>query len=123
MFAPPQQGGVIFGDDWDVTTFAWAADPLGDYSSIYGCNAMPPAGQNDARWCDQTAQTSMEALLGHYDLDQRKADLKVTMQAFIDDAPSIVSFLRVDLFAYNRDLKNYHPNNLTPFDNMMDVDI
>jgi len=123
MFAPPQQGGVIFGDNWDVTTFAWAADPLGDYSGIYGCDAMPPAGQNDARWCNQTAQSAMEALLGHYDLSQRKADLKVSMQEFIDDAPSIVSFLRVDLFAYNKDLKNYHPNNLTPFDNMMDVDI
>jgi hypothetical protein len=36
---------------------------------------------------------------------------------------SIVSFLHEDLFAYNKDLKNDHPNNLTPFDNMMDVDI
>ncbi|MEA2689791.1 MAG: hypothetical protein QOD51_2398 [Candidatus Eremiobacteraeota bacterium] len=65
----------------------------------------------------------MDALVGHYEQSERIADLKVIMREFIKDAPSIVSFLRVDLFAYNSDLKNYHPNNITPFDNMMDVDI
>jgi len=123
MFAPAKQGGVVYGDDWDVVTFAWATDPLGDYSSIYGCGAFPPAGQNDVRWCDHAAQAAMDALFGHYDLAQRTADVKVVMRRFVDDVPSIVSFLRVDLYAYNRDLTNYHPNNLTPFDNMMDVDI
>ncbi|HLJ83604.1 MAG TPA: peptide ABC transporter substrate-binding protein [Candidatus Eremiobacteraceae bacterium] len=123
MFALPQKGGVVFGNDWDVVTFAWAADPLGDYSGIYGCDAFPPAGQNDARWCNKTAQRAMDAVFGHYDLAQRKADLAVMMHAFIQDTPSIVSFLRVDLFAYDKNLKNYHPNNLTPFDNMMNVDI
>ena len=44
------------------------------------------------------------------------------MRAFVDDTPSIVTSLRVDLFAYNRDLKQYHPNTITPFDNMMDVE-
>ena len=123
MFAPRQQGGIVYGDSWDVITFAWAADPLGDYSGIYGCNSFPPAGQNNVRWCNKRAQGAMDALLGHYEQPQRNADLKVLMREFIKDAPSIVSFLRVDLFGYNKDLKNYHPNNITPFDNMMDVDI
>ena len=123
MFAPMQQGGVVYGDGWDVVTFAWAADPLGDYSQIYGCNSFPPTGQNDARWCNRTAQRAMDALFGHDEQSQRNADVKLIMQGFVDDVPSIVSFLRVDMFAYNRDLKNYHPNNLTPFDNMMNVDI
>ena len=65
----------------------------------------------------------MDALLGHFEQSQRNADLEVLMHEFVNDTPSIVSFLRVDLFAYNKDLRNYHPNNLTPFDNMMDVDI
>jgi len=123
FFASVAQGGIVYGDTWDVVTFAWAADPIGDYSGIYGCNAFPPAGQNDLRWCDPVAQRAMDALYGHYEQSQRTADVKAAMQAFVDDAPSIVSFLRVDLFAYNTALKNYHPNNLTPFDNMMDVDI
>src|SRR6202011_2207821 len=123
MFAPVEKGGIVNGDTWDVITFAWAADPFGDYASIYGCDAFPPAGQNDLRWCNRTAQRAMDALVTHYEQAQRNADLKVMMQEFVKDAPSIVSFMRVDLFAYNKDLKNYHPNNVTPFDNMMNVDI
>lgn len=123
MFAPLQQGGVVYGNSWDIVSFAWAADPLGDYSGIYGCRAFPPAGQNDLHWCNKKAQVAMDALFGHYEQAQRTADLKIMMHEFITDVPSIVSFLRVDMFAYNRDLKNYHPNNITPFDNMMDVDI
>lgn len=123
MFAPLQQGGIVYGNTWDVIAFAWAADPLGDYSGIYGCRSFPPAGQNNLRWCNKTAQAAMDALLGHYDQSERDSDLEIVMREFVKDAPSIVSFLRVDMFAYNRDLKNYHPNNLTPFDNMMNVDI
>lgn len=123
MFAPMQQGGVVYGDKWDVIYFTWAADTLGDYSTIYGCHSFPPAGQNNLRWCNKTAQGAMDALLGHYEQSQRNADTKVVMQEFVKDVPSIVSSLRVDMFAYNKDLKNYHPNNVTPFDNMMDVDI
>ncbi|MDP9111372.1 MAG: peptide ABC transporter substrate-binding protein [Candidatus Eremiobacteraeota bacterium] len=123
MFAPVQQGGILYGDNWDVVTFAWAADPVGDYSAIYGCKSFPPAGQNNLHWCNQRAQGAMDALLGHYDQSERSADLKITMREFVKEVPSIVAFMRVDLFAYNKDLKNYRPNNLTPFDNMMDVDI
>jgi peptide/nickel transport system substrate-binding protein len=72
MFAPAKAGGIVYGGSWDIVVFAWAADPLGDYSGNYGCDAFPP-----------------------------------------DE----------DLFAYNKDLKNYDPNTITPFDNMMNVDI
>ncbi|HEY0614634.1 MAG TPA: peptide ABC transporter substrate-binding protein [Candidatus Elarobacter sp.] len=123
MFAPPEKGGVVNGDSWDVITFAWASDPVGDYSGIYGCNAFPPDGQNDVRWCNQAAQRAMDALLVHYDQSERTADLRVLMREFVKDVPSIVSYLHVDLFAYNKDLKNYRPNTVTPFDNMMNVDI
>jgi peptide/nickel transport system substrate-binding protein len=123
FFAPPQKGGVLSGDAWDAITFAWASDPLGDYSANYGCRSFPPAGQNDLRWCNKTAQRAMDALVGDYEQSGRTADLAILMREFVSDVPSIVSYLREDLFAYNRDLKNYRPNNLTPFDNMMNVDI
>jgi len=123
MFASAQTGGVIYGDAWDVVSFVWASDPIGDYSAIYGCKSFPPSAQNNVRWCNPTAEAAMNALLGHYEPAERRADLKVAMQAFVDDVPSIVSFMRVDLFAYNSDLKNYRPNTVTPFDNMLDVDI
>jgi hypothetical protein len=44
-------------------------------------------------------------------------------QELTKDVPTIVTSLREDIFAYNSDLKNFHPSSLTPFDNVMDVDI
>jgi peptide/nickel transport system substrate-binding protein len=123
LFAAASQGGIVYGSDWDVAYFAWAADPMGDYSGNYGCDQFPPQGGNDVRWCNRTAQSAMEAFYGHYNTSQRYADIKVVMEELVKDVPSVVTMMREDLFAYNRDLKNYSPNNVTPFDNMMDVDI
>lgn len=115
--------GVITGNTWDAIVFAWAADPMGDYSGYYGCDVFPPTGSNNVRWCNKTAQAAMDALFGHFEQAQRTADVKAVMQQLIDDTPTIVTSMRVDMFAYNQALKNYHPNALTIFDNMMNVDI
>ena len=124
LFAPASQGGIIFDNTkWDVAYSAFAADPLGDYSSFYACDALPPAGRNAMHWCNESAQRAMDALLNHYQESERSADVKLLMLAFISDVPSIVSAVREDNFAYNPDLKNYDPNAVTLFDNMMDVDI
>ena len=123
IFAPQNQGGVIYGDKWDVVTFAYAASPTGDYSGYYGCSAFPPAGGNNVRWCNKTADAAMTGLLRHYEQSQRTGDLRIAMHEFVKDVPSFVTYLREDMFAYNNDLKNYRPNNLTIFDNMLDVDI
>jgi peptide/nickel transport system substrate-binding protein len=123
MFAPASQGGALYANSWDVIYFAWAADPNGDYSSEYGCKSFPPDGLNVLRWCNVKAQDAMEALFGHEQQDQRTQDVAVLVRALDVDVPTIVTAMREDLFAYNADLRNYRPNSLTPFDNMMSVDI
>ena len=35
----------------------------------------------------------------------------------------MVTAIAEDIYAYNSDLKDFHPNAITPFDNMMNVDI
>jgi ABC-type transport system substrate-binding protein len=115
-----------------VDDAARAATPVtAPYFADVGTTPYDPAKANAlldqagwARgWCNQTAQRAMDAFFGHYQQSQRTADIKIVMQEFVKDVPSVVSALRVDLFAYNKDLKNYTPNNVTPFDNMMNVDI
>jgi peptide/nickel transport system substrate-binding protein len=123
MFAPAQSGGIIYGNKWDIVFFAWLNDAIGDYSQIYSCNGIPPKGQNDLRWCNRRAQAAMDALYGHFDQTQRNKDVLIVQQEFVKDVPSIVTSLREDLIAYNKDLKNFHPNNITPFDSFMNVDI
>lgn len=122
-FASPSEGGVVYGDDWDAVFFAWGADPYGDYSGYYGCGSFPPNGGNNLRWCNEKADTAMRAFYGHYAQAERTADVKVVMERLVADVPTIVMQMREDMFAFNSDLKGYHPNSVTPFDNMLNVDI
>lgn len=123
FFAPEQQGGIVYGDKWDIVLLAWLNDSIGDYSQIYDCKAFPPAGQNVPRWCNQAAEKAMTALYSHFDQAQRNKDVAAFVQQFVQDVPVVVMTQREDIYAYNSDLKNFHPNALTTFDNMMDVDI
>jgi hypothetical protein len=71
----------------------------------------------------KTAQAAMDKLYGDYDQPTRNKDASIVMHELIKDTPTIVTYLREDITEYNSDLKNFNPNQLTPFDNMMNVDI
>lgn len=122
-FASPSEGGVVYGSDWDAVFFAWGADPYGDYSGYYGCGSFPPSGGNNLRWCNRKADAAMRALYGHYTQAERTADVRVVMEQLVSDVPTIVIQMREDMFAFNSDLKGYHPNSVSPFDGMLNVDI
>jgi peptide/nickel transport system substrate-binding protein len=123
LFAPMPDGGIIYGGKWDVVVFNWVADPLGDYSFLYACDQIPPNGQNDIRWCTPQTDAAMRALFGHYDQAQRNADDRIVFAQLAKDLPQITLYGVADIEVYNKDLKNFHPNNVTPFDDFMDVDI
>jgi peptide/nickel transport system substrate-binding protein len=123
FFAPLQEGGIVYDvKKWDVTSFAWLNEAIGDYSPAYGCNP-PPIGQDDPHWCDPKAEAAVKALYGHYSQAERNKDVKIFVDRFYKDVPVIVTDQRYDVYAYNTDLKNFDPNSITPFDNFMNVDI
>lgn len=123
LFAPYADGGIVYGGKWDVIGFAWGDDPIGDFSFVYACDEIPPLGQNDLRWCDPKANAAMHALYTHYDQPKRNADDRILFTELAKQTPMFVLLGREDIYVYNRDLKNFHPNAVTPFDNMMNVDI
>ncbi len=104
-------------------TFAWGLDPIGDFSAEYGCDAFPPAGSNVSLWCNHTADAAMHALYGHFDQASRNKDDAVVQEAIDRDVPFITVNGREDIYVLNKDLKNFHPNAVSQFDNMMNVDI
>ncbi len=123
MFAPLQQGGIVYSNKWDVIVFAWLNDAIGDMSAFLSCHSFPPNGQNDVRWCNARAQAAMDALFTHYQQEQRNGDVLILQRELTKDVPTVVTSLREDIYSYNQDLKNFHPNAIIPFDNMMNVDI
>jgi peptide/nickel transport system substrate-binding protein len=123
MFAAVQDGGIIYGGKFDMTLFAWTVDPLGDLYQLYGCGRIPPNGQNDPRWCDARADAAMSAFNVEYDEKKRGAYSALAMNEIVKEVPIIVIDIRPQIYAYNSDLKNWHPNPVAPFDDMMNVDI
>lgn len=123
MFAPYQDNGIVYRGNWDVVFFSWSNDPIGDYSFIYGCDQIPPNGQNDIRWCNKTADAAMRDLYTHYEQPPRNKDVWVVMEQLEKDVPTIVTTGREDVWIVNKDLKNFHPGAVSVFDQMMDVDI
>jgi peptide/nickel transport system substrate-binding protein len=123
LFAPPQQGGIIYSGKFDVVVFAWFLSPSGDVSNLYGCTQFPPNGQNDMRWCDPKADAAMSAYKLTYDVaEQKKAD-QIVQHEIADQVPTYVLVVYEDLFAYNSDLTNFRPNAVSAFDDFMNVDI
>jgi peptide/nickel transport system substrate-binding protein len=121
FFAPVD--GIVYTTKYDITGYAWLNDAIGDYSQPYGCDAVPPNGQNNTRWVNKTACAAMTNLYSHYDQASRNKDVAVVVKALADDAPAPVTYQRVDIYTVNKDLKNFHPNSITPFDDFMNVDI
>ena len=123
LFAPVENGGIVYGGKWDIIAFAWFLDPLGDFSSIYGCSQIPPNGQNDLHWCNQKADRAMHALYAHYNQADRDNDARIVMEQLVHDIPTIVTDGREDTYVVNQDLRNFRPNAVSQFDDFMNVDI
>jgi len=123
FFAPLAEGGIIYGGKFDVVLFAWGADPNEDQSNLYACYRFPPNGQNDVRWCDKAATAAMDRAKTTYDQAKRAVDLRQVQEATYRAVPTVVLDARKELFVYNDDLKNWNPNPVSPFDDMLHVDI
>ncbi len=122
-FALAADHGILYSGLFDVALYAWSLDSSGDVSNIFGCDSFPPAAQNITRFCDPVAQRAMDAFKLEYEPAKRKPyDVTVT-DRIAEQVPEIVMDIRDAIFAYNSDLKNFHPNAVDPFDNMMEVDI
>jgi peptide/nickel transport system substrate-binding protein len=123
FFATASDGGIIYGGKFDVVVFSWGGDPVQDLTSLYGCGAFPPNGQNDPRYCNRRVTALMERGRVEYDPTARTAGMKAIQEQMVRDAPIVVLDTRKDISAYNDDLRGWNPSSITPFDDMLNVDI
>jgi peptide/nickel transport system substrate-binding protein len=123
MFAPATEGGIVLGGKFDVIAFAWQVGAIDDLHDTFSCEAIPPKGQNVMHYCNRALEPLFADFERSYDPARQSADLDKEVRIILADAPTIVTASREDIFAYNRDLRNFHPNAVSFFDDMMDVDI
>ena len=74
-------------------------------------------------YCDPKVDALFADMHATYDEALYKADLSKVLHIIASDVPVIVQSGRENIFGFNKDLKNFHPNNVTVFDDMMNVDI
>ena len=123
FFAPAAEGGIIYGGKFDVVTFGWGAGPSEDQANLYACYRFTPDGQNDMHWCDPKNDAAILGAEHSYDDAVRAKDIAISQRESYAQVPTVVLDARVQLAVYNNDLKNWHPNDISPFDDMMNVDI
>ncbi len=123
FFAPAPSGGIVLGGKFDVTNFAWGGDPNQDLANLYSCARFPPNGQNDLRYCNRAVTAAIDRTRLSYDPVARAKDLAFIQRQIAQDAPTVVLDARRQIYAFNDDLKNFHPNPVAPFDDVMQVDI
>ncbi len=123
MFAPYAAGGIVYGGKWDMIAFAWGGDPIGDISNLYSCKQIPPQGQNDPRYCDLRVSAAMDAFKVIYDEKKRQQYADIVQEGIAKDVPIVVMDVHEDIYAHNSDLKNFRANQLSPFDDALNIDI
>jgi len=123
MFGPYSAGGIIYGGKFDLVTFQWGGDPQGDLSNLYECNQFPPNGQNVVHYCNPKVDQAMETFKTLYSFQARQPYANFVQEQLQRDAPTIVTSIADDIFAYSSDLTGFHPNQLAAFDGFQNVDI
>jgi peptide/nickel transport system substrate-binding protein len=123
MFNTYQAGGILYTGKFDLTAFAWGQSSVADLSNVYACNRFPPDGQNVLHYCNPEVSALISKAQVTYDPAERMPLIHRAQRAIVDDVPTIVLDSRKEIFAFNRDLKDWHPNPIAPFDDFMNVDI
>ncbi len=122
-FGAYNTGGIVYGGKWDIAIFQWGGDPIADLSSLYECKNIPPKGQNDVRYCNREVDAAMERFKRLYDAKARQPLIDFEVDRITRDVPTVVLSIPGDRYAFNSDLSGFHPNQLGPFDDFMNVDI
>jgi peptide/nickel transport system substrate-binding protein len=124
FFGLYQDGGTVYSGKFDMTFFSWGTGPGADISSLFSCDQIPPKGQNDLRYCNrEVVEPLLQAYKATYDENEQRQIVDKEIRQIIADVPTIVLGVAKEGFAYNTNLKNYTPGNITNFDDMMNVDI
>ena len=122
-FAPMSQGGILYAGHFDITNFQWGGSPTGDQQAIFACDHQPPNGQNVVHYCNPRVDQLVRTFETNNDEAVQKKALQEIQAILAHDVPTMVLNANEDVFAYNSDLKNFHPNQVSVFDDVMDMDI
>ena len=96
---------------------------VSDVTGLYSCDTHPPNGENATRYCNPHVDRMLAEVERSYDESTRKRLFARVQQQIVRDTPTIVLFLWKGGYAWNRRVSGFDPPILTPFDDVMHVDV
>ena len=118
-----QNGGILYGGKYDFAVYPRTLEAVSDVNGLYGCKSIPPNGENATRYCNPQVDRSLSEVEASYDPATRRRLFAKVQNRIIADAPTIVLFVWKGGYAWNRRVTGFDPPLLTPFDDMMNVDV
>ena len=115
--------GILRKGDFDIAMFNWVTEAVDDPTTIFSCEGIPPAGQNYGRFCDRSIEPAMANFRKTYDAKEQGAALGEFERGLVPAVPTIVIYYVDNIFLENGDLTGFRPNQVSTFDDMMNVDI
>ncbi len=123
FFGQYDQGGILYGGKWDVSSYAWGQTPDADLRTTNGCGQIPPKGQNVTRLCDPQIEAILDREAAAYDDAPRTAAVTAGVTRISQLVPYYVLYIQENVHAYTSALKGWKPNATTPFDDFMQADV
>jgi len=113
LYAAAQNGGILNGGKFDLTLYAWISGADPDNSSQWTCAAVPPAGNNVARYCSTAMDAAQRLALSTFDRAVRARAYAQTQSLLLRDAPGAFVYYQSLRYAHIAALRNFAPNGLS----------
>jgi peptide/nickel transport system substrate-binding protein len=121
--APAADGGTLYGGKYEFAIYPRTLEAVSDVYGLYGCPNVPPHGENATRYCSPRVDALLTQIEESYNAAERRRLFGQVQQQLIRDVPTIMLYVWKGGYAVNRDVTGFHPPLLTPFDDMMNVDV
>lgn len=110
LYAAAQNGGILNGGRFDLAMYSWVSGSDPDDSSQWTCSAVPPAGNNVARYCSPDMDAAQHLALSTFDRAVRTRAYARSQSLLLRDAPGAFFYYQALRYAHATWLKNFTPN-------------
>ena len=121
--APANMGGILYSGKFEMAIYPRTLQAVSDVNGLYGCATIPPHGENATRYCNPSVDRLLVDVESSYDEVLRRKLFAKVQQKIVADVPTIMLYVWRGGYAYNAHVRNFQPPILTPFDDMMNVDV
>jgi len=107
LYARAQFGGILYTGSYQSSIDYWIPNDDPDDVNAYGCEQLPPGGQNWNFWCDERADVAMHDAAHTFDVARRKHDYAVVQEEIASQLPAVFLWQADRVDVVSKHLRGY----------------